>query len=125
MHILKLKKVEIDNIEKFFLNVLLRISLLGSFLVLLSDAILFPQDIVSLIVSAIIFAACALAFLIRKKYSSASVVLATSIVLTAMVYQRLVSPFTTTSLSIVLVVGFVVSIMLKGRVMWIMHGIAF
>jgi signal transduction histidine kinase len=42
-----------------------------------------------------------------------------------MTYQRWVAPETTTPLSAVLVVGFIVSSMLKGKVMWTMHSIAF
>lgn len=49
----------------------------------------------------------------------------TSIVLAAMLYQSVVVPInTTTSLSIILVVGFIYSVMLSGTTMWIMHGIA-
>jgi signal transduction histidine kinase len=42
-----------------------------------------------------------------------------------MSYQRLTVPYTTTTLAVVMIVGFIFSVMLKGRIMWIMHCIAF
>jgi signal transduction histidine kinase len=49
----------------------------------------------------------------------------TSVALLTMSYQRLTAPQTTTTLSVILIVGFIFSAMLKGNLMWIMHGIAF
>jgi signal transduction histidine kinase len=67
---------------------------------------------------------CVGAFIIRHRYPTAAVLTVTQIVLAAMVYQSFVVPVnTTTSLSIILVLGFLYSVMLKGRVMWTMHGI--
>jgi len=117
--------VETNNIEKFFLNILLRISITGVFLVLVSDALLFPEDTLSILVAATILTACILSYIIREKYPTPAVLIVTSIVLMAMVYQRMVAPYTTTSLSVVLVVGFIFSVMLKGKTMWAMHSIAF
>jgi hypothetical protein len=117
--------VETINIEKFFLNILLRVSIVGVFLVLVSDGLLFPEDTLSILVAATILTACVLSYIIREKYPTAAVLILTSIVLMAMVYQRWFAPYTTTSLSIVLLVGFIFSIMLKGKTMWIMHCIAF
>jgi signal transduction histidine kinase len=117
--------VETTNIEKFFLNILLRVSILGVFLVLVSDVLLFPQDKLSILVAATILSACLLSYLIRKRYPTSAVLIVTSIALMAMVYQRWFAPYTTTSLSVVLLAGFIFSIMLKGKTMWVMHGIAF
>ncbi len=117
--------METNNIEKFFLNILLRISILGVLLILASNILLFPKDTLSIFISAIILSACLLSYLIRGAYPAAAVLISTSIVLMAMVYQRMVAPFTTTSLSVVLVVGFIFSVLLKGRIMLLMHGIAF
>jgi hypothetical protein len=117
--------MEVKNIEKFFLNALLRISIVGVSLVLVSNLLLFQEDILSISISAIILSACVLSYVIREKYPMLAVLNLTSFVLLAMVYQRLQSPSTTTSLTIVLVAGFIISVMLKGRALWIMHGIAF
>jgi hypothetical protein len=117
--------MEINNIEKFFLNSLLRIVIAGVFLILVSNVLLFPEDTVSIYNSIIILSACVVAYFIRHSRPTFAVLILTSIVLAAMIYQRLTSPGTTTSLSIVLIVGFIFSVMLKGRIMWIMHCIAF
>jgi signal transduction histidine kinase len=117
--------MEIKNIEKFFLNTILIISIAGVFLVLVSNILLIPEDTLSIIISASILLACCIAFLIRQKYPTLAVLTVTSVALATMSYQRLTVPNTTTTLSVVLIVGFVISIMLKGRMMWIMHGISF
>ena len=116
--------MEVKDIEKFFLNALLRISIAGVSLVLLSN-LLFEEDIVSTSISTVILAACVISYVLRGRYPTLAVINLTSFVLMAMVYQRLEVPTTTTSLSIVLLVGFIISVMLKGRTMWLMHGIAF
>ncbi len=54
-----------------------------------------------------------------------SVLILTSVALVAMCYQRLTIPNTSTTLSVVLIVGFIFSVMLKGRTLWVMHGITF
>lgn len=41
-----------------------------------------------------------------------------------MIYQRLSSPGTTTTLSIVIITGFIISVMLRGIPFWVMHFIA-
>ena len=117
--------MEIKDIEKFFLNALLRISIVGVSLVLISNILLFQEDILSISISATILSACVLSYVIREKYPTLAVLNLTSFVLLAMIYQRLQSPSTTTSLSIVLVAGFIISVMLNGRIMWTMHCIAF
>jgi hypothetical protein len=117
--------MEIKDIEKFFLNALLRISIVGVSIVLISNILLFQEDILSISISATILSASVLSYVIREKYPTLAVLNLTAFVLLAMIYQRLQSPNTTTSLSIVLVAGFIISVMLKGRIMWAMHGIAF
>ncbi len=75
--------------------------------------------------AATILAGCVIAYLIRQRYPTTSVLIVVSIVLASMTYQRLVAPNTATPLAAILVVGFIVSVMLKGKVMWTMHCIAF
>lgn len=116
--------METKNIEKFFLNTLLRISILGVVLILVSNILFFPEDILSITTSSSILATCIVCYLIRNRYPDAAVLLLTSVVLAAMIYQRLSSPSTTTRLTVILIVGFIISVMLRGTFFWIMHGIA-
>jgi signal transduction histidine kinase len=116
---------EIMNIEEFFLNTLLRISILGVFLVLVSNLLLFPEDTLSISISLTILLACFATYIMRQRFPTMAVVSLCSVVLITMTYQRLVAPTTTTTISVVLVVGFIVSVLLKGRLMWVMHLIAF
>lgn len=117
--------MEIKKIEKFFLNTVLIISIAGVFLVLISNLLIFPKDTLSIYISITLLIACIIAYLIRRKYHTAAVLIVSSVALLTMSYQRLTVPNTTTTLSVVLIVGFVFSVLLKGRLMWIMHGIAF
>jgi len=119
-------KFKFGNIEEFFLNTLLRISILGVFSILLSDIILYPSDVISIAIDSVILSGLILSYLIRKPFPTAAVLIFTSIILVSMLYQCLVVPAnTTTSLSIILVVGFVFSVMLKGRLLWAAQGITF
>jgi hypothetical protein len=117
--------MEIKNIETFFLNTLLRISIGGVALILLSNVLLFPEDTLSIATSGSILCSCIVSYWVRKRYPTISVLILTVITLAAMIYQRLESPATTTTLSIVIIVGFIFSVMLRGRILWIMHGITF
>lgn len=113
------------NIEKFFLNTILKISIGGLFLIIISNVLLYPEDTLSISISIAILAACILAFFIRKEHPTASVLIVSIVGLLSMSYQRLTVPNTTTTLSVVLILGFMISIMLKGKIMWAMHGISF
>lgn len=119
------KTTEMKNIEKFFLSTILLISVAGVFLVLLSNILLFREDTLSIFISAAILCACIIAYILRLKYPTIAVLTLTTVALAAMSYQRLTVPNTTTTLSVVMIVGFIFSVMLKGRIMWIMHGITF
>jgi signal transduction histidine kinase len=118
--------MHIGNIEQFFLNTILKILIVGALIVLLADFLFFPEDTLSLLIDMTILTGCIVAYLLRTKYPTVSVLSVTQIVLAAMVYQSFVVPVnTTTSLSIILVLGFLYSVMLKGSVMWITHGLTF
>jgi len=111
--------METGNIERFFLNTLLRIILGGVVLILLSDFILYPADRNSLVIDCIVLTAGAMSYMLRQRHQTVSVLILTGIVLAAMVYQCLLVPMSTTnSLSIILLVGFIHSVMLKGRLLW-------
>lgn len=117
--------MEIKNIEKFFLNTILIITIAGVALILVANIVLFPEDTLSILISTVILVASICAYLIRNKYPTAAVLTITSVALIAMSYQRLTVPHTTTTLAVVMIVGFIFSTMLKGRILWIMHGITF
>jgi len=111
-----------ENIEEFFLNTLLRIAMAGVLLILMADTFLYPEDRVSITLDMTILAACVVSYILRRRYPTGAVLIFTSIILIAMIYQCLVVPTnTTTSLSIILVVGFIFSVMLKGRLLFVMH----
>jgi len=112
----------VKNIETFFLGTLLKICIAGVLLIFISDLTLYPEDTQSFAIDFLILTACSGAYLVRKKYSTISIFMVTLVVLAAMFYQCLaVPPNPTTSLSIILIVGFIHSVMLRGVAMWTMH----
>jgi hypothetical protein len=116
----------VKKIERFFLSTLLRISMAGVSCILLADTLLYPQDTLSIVIDFSILSACVLSYIVREKYPVAAVLVMTSMIMLAMFYQCLAVPInTTTSLSILLIVGFIFSVMLKGKLMWTMQGINF
>ncbi len=117
--------MEVRNIEGFFLNTLLRICIAGVALIIASNLLLFPDDTMTIILASAVLLGCVVAYWIRERRPTTAVVILTSITMAAMCYQRITAPNTTTTLAIVMIVGFVYSVMLKGRIMWIMHGITF
>jgi hypothetical protein len=115
---------EIKKLEKFFLLTLLRISIAGASIILITDVILYPQDTLSLKIDVIILSACIVAYFIRNKYFTVSALIISLTTLIAMFYQSLMVPLnTTTSFAIILIVGFIFSILLKGPLQWTMHGL--
>jgi signal transduction histidine kinase len=118
--------MEIKKIERFFLNILLRVIVAGVSLIFLADIILYPEDRLSLLIDGTILLACITSYLLRNRFHTLSVLILTIIVLATMIYQALMVPVnTTTSLSVILVVGFIHSVMLKGKTMWTMHILTF
>jgi signal transduction histidine kinase len=118
--------MHIGNIEQFFLNTILRILLAGVSVVLLTDLVFFPEDTLSLIIDVTILVASLSAYLIRHRFPTAAVLTISLIVLLAMLYQCLAVPVnTTTSLSIILILGFLYSVMLKRKTMWVMQTVTF
>tara|TARA_R110002012_G_scaffold256400_1_gene436557 strand:+ start:76696 stop:77412 length:717 start_codon:yes stop_codon:yes gene_type:complete len=69
--------------------------------------------------------ACIAAYKLRDKYPTQAVLLLTSTTLLVVAYQRITAPHATITLAVVMIVGFIISVMLKGRTMWVMHGITF
>jgi signal transduction histidine kinase len=118
-------RMEIRDIEKFFLDTILMISIGGVFLIIVSNLLLFPEDTLSIAISVAMLCAFVIAYVLRRRHPTVAVIIVTSVALITMSYQRLTVPNTMTTLSVVMIVGFIFSVMLKGRLMWIMHGIAF
>lgn len=115
---------EPNKIERFFLNTLLVICIAGNILTLAADLITRPSDPLALPSDLIFSVALGTAFILRHKYPSVAVLGLTSIALVTVVFQAFHEPSSTiTSLCILLIVGFVISVMLKGWLMWLMHGL--
>lgn len=114
--------VEPKKIEKYFLLVLLRISIIGVAIILISDTVLYPDDRLSIIIDSVILATCVVAMLLRNRSFPAAVLTITGSTWISMIFQSLAVPVnTSTSFAILLLVGFVYSILLKGKLMNIMH----
>ena len=111
------------SIERFFLNTLLRVTIMGVLLILASNVFLYPEDKLSIALSGTILVALTTSYLLRNHYPTVAVLITTSVATAAMVYQRIASPETTTSLAIMVIIGFIVSVMLRGPARLIMHGI--
>jgi signal transduction histidine kinase len=112
----------VANIERYFLNTLIKVSLGGVSVILFFDVLLNFQDRLSIIIDVIILIACVIALVAKNKYPLVSTMVLTIIVLAAMLYQCFSVPVnTTTSMSIILVIGFIFSVLLKGWVLWSMH----
>jgi hypothetical protein len=115
---------EAPSIERIFLRNLLRIILAGILFILITDIIIYLEDTLSIIIDVVILLACLLSFALMKKFYTASVLIICCVTLGMMVYQCLVVPInTTTSMAVILIVGFLFSILLTGKLMWTMHAI--
>ena len=113
---------ETPSIERFFLRNLLWIILTGILLILITDLLIYIQDTLSIIIDVLILTSCLLSLALMKRYYTTSVMIVCCVTLAAMVYQCMVVPLnTTTSMSVILIVGFLFSILLSGTFMWVMH----
>ncbi|MEQ9102682.1 MAG: hypothetical protein RIF36_19360 [Imperialibacter sp.] len=113
------------NIEPFFLNTLLKACVVGVALILAANFFFFPEDTIGVSIALVILLACLVAHHVREKHPTSAVIILTSITLAAVCYQRLMQISPSITLATVIIIGFVFSVMLKGRIMWVMHGIAF
>ncbi len=114
------------EIEKYFLRFLLRILFAGTILIITTD-FLFQEHFLQYdaIVDFILLAAVLLSFLLfRLGHFNSSVLVITLVSLASMLYQSITLPQAATmSFSVILVVGFVYSILLKGNLRYFMHGV--
>ena len=108
--------METQTIERFFLLNLLRITLSGTGIILITDLI-YAQDVLSIIIDAVIFSACLFAFVVRRWSYKASVLVITGSSLVAMLYQWSHGVNLTTSMAVILLIGFIFSMLLKRSLM--------
>lgn len=118
-------RMEDRNIEFFFLDTLLKACVVGVALILASNFFFFPEDTIGVINALVILVACLVAHQIREKHPTPAVIVLTSITLAVVCYQRLMQISPSITLATVIIIGFIFSVMLKGRTMWVMHSIAF
>jgi hypothetical protein len=114
----------IQNVEQFILDTILKVTIGGVFVILISNIILFPEDRLTIYILISLFVANATAYIVRKKYPNLGVVIVTTVAMSAMGYQRYVLTSTSTTLAVMMIVGFMFSFLLKGRLMLVMHFIA-
>ena len=111
-----------SKIEIFFLKNLLQITIVGVSIVLVFDIILTYYDINSVIIDAVILVAAIISLrLLKLRKYKASVIVITSVPLVAEFYQSFVSPSSIVPMTVILTIGFTFSILLKGKVLWVMQ----
>lgn len=114
------------HVEQFFLTNLLRISIGGLILITLADVFLYPEDTTSITVDVVVLTANLMAYLLRKHSQTLAVLIVTTILTAGMLYQSILVPVnTTSSLTVLMMVGFILSVMLKGRLLLGMHVLTF
>lgn len=110
------------SIEAFFLNTLLRFATAGVFVITVADFLFYPEDRLSTTIDLVILGTCLVCYGIRQHSPNVSMLIFTSVILLSMGYQCLVVPLNTSiSLSVILLDGFIVSVMLKGTFKSVMH----
>jgi signal transduction histidine kinase len=112
------------NIEFFFLNTLLKVCVVGVAVILASNFFFFPEDTSGVTNTLVILLACLVAHRLRERHPTPAVIILTSITLAVVCYQRLMQISPSITLATVIIIGFIFSVMLRGRTMWAMHGIA-
>jgi signal transduction histidine kinase len=116
------------SIEVFFLESLLKISLFSIIVVMVVDYSFNRFDVSrSVIVNcAVLFAIITTYILHRKGFFRAAVLWIGFIIMAAMFYQSITAPaITTSSMAVVMVIGFGFSVLLSGKLPLILHGITF
>lgn len=111
-------------IEQVFLITLFQLSL-GSILAVICVDLYFAGIVLrSIIVNSTILLSIIVSFLVYKKgYFTASVLLMGFLIMAAMFYQSIeATSITTSSMAVVMIIGFGFSVMLKGKLPWWLHG---
>ncbi len=113
-------------IEEFFLESLLKICLISIVIVMMVDYYFTRFALIqSLVVnSTVLFAIVSTFFLYKQGYFIAAVLWIGFLIMAAMFYQSIVADsITTSSMAVVMVIGFGFSVLLKGRLPILLHGI--
>jgi signal transduction histidine kinase len=111
-----------SKIELFFLKNLLFIALIGVCIILASDLILTSYDTNSLIIDTIILVSVSTSIILLKtNHYKTSVVTITTVPLAAECFQATQSPNSIVPMTVILTIGFAFSILLRGRILWIMQ----
>ncbi len=119
-------KLHAKPIEEFFFDALLRICFVGVSVVMITDLYFTGfEPSRSLRIDSTILAALIIAFILQRyKLLTVAVILTATIIVSAMFYQSLVTnEITTSSMAVILVVGFGYSLLLKGILRVGMHGV--
>jgi signal transduction histidine kinase len=114
------------SIEVFFLESLLKISLTSILVVIMVDYGFNRFDVVrSLIVNGLVLFAIVSTFILhRKGFFTAAVLWIGFVIMAAMFYQSISSDsITTSSMAVVMVIGFGFSVLLRGNLPIVLHGI--
>jgi len=117
-------KFHIEDIEKYFLNTLIIISIACLLVILGANLIFYPSDSLSIQIAIALLIATSIAYFLRNKYPTVSVLIICLTVLVSVSFQKILEPSLTTSLSLVLIVGFIASVLLKGATALIIHFIS-
>ena len=117
-------KFHIEDIEKYFLNTLIIISIACLLVILGANLVFYPNDILSIQISVALLIATSFAYFLRNKKPIISVLIICLTVLVSVSFQKILEPSVTTSLSLVLIVGFIASVLLKKAAMLIIHFIS-
>jgi hypothetical protein len=115
------------SIEVLFLEALLKISLASISIVMVVDFIFNRFDVQrSLIVNGLILFAIASTFVMhRKGWFTAAVLWIGFVIMGAMFYQSVAADaITTSSMAVVMVIGFGFSVLLRGKLPWVLHTVA-
>ena len=110
------------TIEKFFLNTFLAISVVGTVFALAGTIYFNPGNHITLTAQSIALFANVAAYLLRHRFPAVSVVILTGIILGTISFMTFQPPHNiTTQLTTIILCGFIHSVMLKNKVLWIMH----
>lgn len=113
-------------IEEFFLESLLKICLISIVIVMMVDYYFTRFALIqSLVVnSTVLFAIVSTFFLYKQGYFIAAVLWIGFLIMAAMFYQSIaVDSITTSSMAVVMVIGFGFSVLLKGKLPILLHGL--
>jgi len=97
-------------------------SIVGTVIALLANVFFYPENRVAVVAQCIALLVNLLAFFIRTKYPAISVVTLTSMILAITCYASFKPTHSvTTSLTVILLCGFIHSVMLRKGMLWFMH----